>query len=135
MNTSSAIAAILAVTMGSYGIVSAQGHGDRDRNDRDRESQLRDQGQYERRGDHKQFRDERRGDNGLHRGQRGAGPNHGFYRGQRLPMEYRSVTYVVDDWHGHRLSAPPRGYHWVQTGSDYVLVAIATGLILQIMLN
>mgnify|MGYP003520550862 CR=1 FL=1 len=30
---------------------------------------------------------------------------------------------------------PPRGYHWVQTGGDYVLVAIATGIILQLILN
>jgi Ni/Co efflux regulator RcnB len=42
---------------------------------------------------------------------------------------------VVEDWRGHRLSAPPRGYHWVQTGADYVLVAIATGVILQLLLS
>lgn len=67
--------------------------------------------------------------------ERGAGPNHSFYRGGRLPIEYRTRQYVVDDWRGHRLSAPPRGYHWVQTGGDYVLVAIATGVILQLLLN
>lgn len=33
------------------------------------------------------------------------------------------------------MSAPPRGYHWVQTGSDYVLVAIATGIIFQILIH
>jgi Ni/Co efflux regulator RcnB len=66
---------------------------------------------------------------------RGAGPYHNYYRGERLPSYYRNNTYVVSDWRGHRLSAPPRGYHWVQTGSDYVLVAIATGIILQIMLS
>ena len=65
---------------------------------------------------------------------RGAGPGHSFYRGDRLPWEYRQRTYVVEDWRGHRLSAPPRGYHWVQTGGDYVLVAIATGVILQLLL-
>ena len=32
-------------------------------------------------------------------------------------------------------AAPPRGYHWVQNGPDYVLVAIATGIIAQILLN
>ncbi len=37
-------------------------------------------------------------------------------------MEYRSRNYVVDDW---------RGYHCVRTGGDQVLVAIATGIILQ----
>jgi Ni/Co efflux regulator RcnB len=66
---------------------------------------------------------------------RGAGPEHNFYRGGRLPPVYRSRQYVVDDWRGHRLSAPPRGYHWVQAGGDYVLVAITTGVILSILLN
>jgi len=75
------------------------------------------------------YRDEGRQD------ERGAGPDHAFRRGQRMPMEYRSRQYVVDDWRGHHLSAPPRGYHWVQSGSDYLLVAITTGIILQLLLN
>ncbi len=73
--------------------------------------------------------------NDVRHDERGAGPNHSYYRGGRLPSEYRTRQYVVDDWRGHRLSAPPRGYHWVQTGGDYVLVAIATGVILQLLLN
>jgi Ni/Co efflux regulator RcnB len=67
--------------------------------------------------------------------ERGAGPNRNFHRGARLPYEYRTRQYVVEDWRGHRLSAPPRGYHWVQSGSDYLLVAITTGIILQMLLN
>ena len=70
-----------------------------------------------------------------HRDERGAGPNHSFHRGDRLPSEYRSRQYVVNDWRGHRLSAPPHGYHWVQVGNDYVLAAIATGVISQLLLN
>jgi Ni/Co efflux regulator RcnB len=66
---------------------------------------------------------------------RGAGPDHAFMRGGRLPQNSRSNQYVVDDWRGHHLSAPPRGYHWVQTGADYVLVAVATGIIAQVLLN
>jgi len=66
---------------------------------------------------------------------RGAGPEHNFYRGGRLPPYYRDRVYVVDDWRGHHLRQPPRGYHWVQTGTDYVLVAIATGIIASILLN
>lgn len=57
------------------------------------------------------------------------------HRGGQLPMEYRSRSYVVDDWRGHRLSAPPRGYQWVQAGNDYLLVAITTGIIASILLN
>jgi Ni/Co efflux regulator RcnB len=66
---------------------------------------------------------------------RGAGPRHDMYKGGRLPSEYRSRQYVVDDWRGHHLSAPPRGYHWVQTGNDYVLAAVATGVIASLLLN
>ena len=66
---------------------------------------------------------------------RGAGPSHSFYRGDRLPYEYRTRHYVVDDWRSHHLYAPPQGYHWVQAGGDYVLAAIATGVIAAILLN
>ena len=70
-----------------------------------------------------------------HGGMRGAGPRHDMRRGGRLPSDYRSRQYVVNDWRGHHLSAPPRGQHWVQAGNDYVLVAIATGIIAQVLLN
>ena len=66
---------------------------------------------------------------------RGAGPQHAWYRGDRLPTYYRSRSYVVDDWRGHHLYAPPQGYHWVQSGGDYLLVAVATGIIASILLN
>ena len=78
------------------------------------------------------------GPRGFHeagRGERGAGPNQSFHRGGRLPPQYRSHQYVVDDWRGHHLSAPPRGYHWVQNGNDYLLVAITTGVIMQLLLG
>ncbi|MGZ5195356.1 MAG: RcnB family protein [Ramlibacter sp.] len=66
---------------------------------------------------------------------RGARPERGWRRGDRLPQEYRHRNYVVDDWRGHHLRQPPRGYQWVQDGSDYILVAIATGIIAEVLLN
>lgn len=68
-------------------------------------------------------------------GGRGAGPQHSYYRGGYIPARYRHRQYVIDNWRAYHLYAPPRGYSWVQTGSDFVLVAIATGLIAQIILN
>ena len=76
-----------------------------------------------------------RPDMGRQDGERGAGPSRDFYRGERLPSYYRAPQYVVDDWRGHGLRTPPRGYHWVQTGGDYVLVDITTGIILELLLN
>ena len=58
-----------------------------------------------------------------------------FNRGERLPPQYRSNQYIVNDWRGHHLSAPPRGYYWLQNGSDYVLAAIATGVIASVVVN
>ncbi|MDP3759452.1 MAG: RcnB family protein [Ramlibacter sp.] len=45
----------------------------------------------------------------------------------RLSPQYRGNNYAVDDWRRHGLTAPPRGYHWVQLGGDYVLVANDSG--------
>ncbi|QSN63826.1 RcnB family protein (plasmid) [Caballeronia sp. M1242] len=57
-----------------------------------------------------------------------------WHKGDRLSSEYRDHQYVVDDWRGHGLRQPPRGYQWVGVGADYVLVAAATGLIAQVVL-
>lgn len=70
-----------------------------------------------------------------HAHRRGAGPDHRWVKGYRLPQQYRSKQYVVHNWRSHRLSAPPRGYQWVQYGGDYMLVAIASGVIAQLVLN
>ncbi len=79
-----------------------------------------------------------RADNGPGRG--GPGGMHGdspreWHRGDRLPNDYRDRQYVVDDYRGYGLRQPPRGYHWVGVGGDYVLAAIATGVIAQIVLS
>lgn len=52
-------------------------------------------------------------------------------RGGYLPPSYRS--YVVRDYGRYGLRAPPRGYYWYQSGNDYLLAAIATGLIFDIV--
>jgi Ni/Co efflux regulator RcnB len=58
--------------------------------------------------------------------------HHGWHKGQKLPNQWRHGHNV--DWRAHRLHQPPRGYHWVQTDDDYVLVGIATGVILSTIL-
>ncbi|NKJ46513.1 hypothetical protein CIC12_07110 [Burkholderia sp. SG-MS1] len=62
-------------------------------------------------------------------------PHADWHKGERLPAEYRNRNYVVDDWHGHGLQAPPRGYQWVGVNGDYVLAAIATGVIANVLLS
>ena len=65
------------------------------------------------------------------------GRHEGWYkRGGYLPPQYRESRYYVTDWRAHRLYAPPRGYHWVRSDNDeFLLVAIATGIITNIILS
>jgi Ni/Co efflux regulator RcnB len=56
-------------------------------------------------------------------------------RGGYLPPYYRGNTYVIRDYGYYRLRPPPRGYYWYRAGNDYVLAAIATGLIFDIINN
>ncbi|TWI64228.1 Ni/Co efflux regulator RcnB [Pseudoduganella lurida] len=135
-------AALLAATLAGGAAVHAQ-----DRHDRNERNERYEQRDDDRRGDRHDNRDDRRYSDGRrndrvdyhHDGRddrnRGAGPRHDLRKGGRLPSDYRNRQYVVDDWRGHRLSAPPRGYHWVQTGNDYVLAAVATGVIASIILG
>jgi len=97
----------------------------------------------ERRDDRRDDRFDRRNDRRDARNDRNFRNNHRYYnarspefrRGHYIPYEFRSRQYVVVDHRGHRLAQAPRGHQWVQVGSDYVLIAIATGLIANIILN
>lgn len=63
-------------------------------------------------------------------------PYYQMRRGERVAQYYSGNQYVVRDWNRHRgLYAPYRGHQWVQVGNDYALVAIATGIIAQVLLN
>ncbi len=66
---------------------------------------------------------------------RGAGPDHKWHKGDRIPAEYRDKHHEVADWKAHNLRQPPRGYHWVNVNGDYVLAAVATGVIADMLLN
>lgn len=111
-----------------------QGHGRQDMRHDGRHNDRHD-GRHDNRRDNDRHdrRDNNRYDR--HDGRPGGGPDHRWTRGSRVPYEYRTNHYVVNDWRGHRLSSPPRGYHWIQNGSDYLLVAVATGVIASMVLN
>lgn len=52
-------------------------------------------------------------------------------RGAYLPPSYRG--YIVNDYSHYRLRPPPRGYAWYRVDNDYLLAAVATGLIFDII--
>ncbi len=67
------------------------------------------------------------------------GPSHGHAykappkRGGYLPRDHRGS--YVRDYHRHGLYAPARGQEWRQVDGRYVLIAAATGLIANVVLN
>lgn len=63
-------------------------------------------------------------------------PGHRFYRGSYLPPSYRSRAYYVNDWQRHPgLYAPAYGQQWVNVDGEFLLVALATGLIANALMN
>ncbi|MBV8685902.1 MAG: RcnB family protein [Alphaproteobacteria bacterium] len=56
-------------------------------------------------------------------------------RGQRFDRRYAQNYRVIQNPRAYRLNAAPRGYRWVQSGNDAVLVAIASGIIGSVLAN
>jgi Ni/Co efflux regulator RcnB len=55
-------------------------------------------------------------------------------RGERLPAYYLS-SFPVVDYRLYHLAPPPRGYHYVRDDrGDYLLIGIATGVVLGVVL-
>ncbi|THC44181.1 RcnB family protein [Massilia sp. Mn16-1_5] len=131
MKTKLIASALIALSVAASGSAFAQrGEYGHDRYERDARTHQRDNDRYDR---HDNRRDDARR---YHRDDtRGGGPRHDLRRGGRLSQEYRGSRYVVTDWRARHLSAPPRGHQWVRAGNDYVLAAIATGIIAQVLLN
>lgn len=66
-------------------------------------------------------------------GRYGVSPSYGagWRRGEILPPDYRG--YAVPDYARYHLRRPPRGYYWCRAGDDFVLVAMTTGLIFEVI--
>lgn len=108
MNRSVVLSTVMAISLSMAGIAFAEGNGDQQNRGRDEHAQ---------------------------QNERGAGPNHSYHKGDRLPAKEHTKQYVVNDWHSRNLRQPPKGYHWVRSGDDFVLAAIATGVIADILLS
>ena len=133
--------ALALLTTGSLALAGQSGH------DRDRRGQGHGYADYRHDGRHGDYRrhDDRRHDYRRYDSRRYDDRRYGYrdysYRryGHHPRWErghhYYGPTYVVRDYGYYRLRQPPRGYHWVRANNDYLLVAIATGIILDIALQ
>jgi len=56
-------------------------------------------------------------------------------RGHRMTSAERRHMRDVRDYHRYRLSAPPRGYRWVQVDNDFLLIGSVNGVIANIVIR
>lgn len=132
MLLASSIAALLLASTSA--LAQPDRHGRHDRDDRngryDQRYDHRHDRRWDQRRDHR--RDDVRHDNGRHLGWY----KQSFRRGQRVPVVYLQPRYYVNDYRAYRLAPPPYGYRWVrpyQDSNEYLLVQVATGLIMQVL--
>jgi Ni/Co efflux regulator RcnB len=59
---------------------------------------------------------------------------HSYNRGERIEHDDWSRGQPVD-YRAQHLRAPPRGYEWREVNGQYILAAVATGVIMSIILN
>lgn len=76
---------------------------------------------------------------GWHGGGPGWRPEPGwrqFRRGERFYANRAPNYYVIRDYRRwDRLRPPPRGYHWVRSGDDALLVGIASGIVASVIIG
>lgn len=63
-----------------------------------------------------------------HHAQRPGPSRHHWSKGHRVPSWQRRAP--VRDYHRYGLRAPARGQQWVKIDNDYLLISLATGVIL-----
>lgn len=56
-----------------------------------------------------------------------------WHKGGRISHDDWSRGEAVD-WHAHHLRQPPRGYEWREVDGNYVLAAVATGIIASVVI-
>ena len=110
------LVATAALTALSGTVASAQSYDRQDRReDRQERRQERREDRQERREDRREYRQ--------------------WARGQHLPAQYRSGSYIVSDYDRYGLAAPRPGYQYVRSGNNVLLTAIASGLIGAVIAN
>ena len=127
------LVAVALVFAASAAVAAPQDHHDHDRGG-DRGGHGNDhRGGYH--GDHRGYDHGYRGNHGYYRpapryyGRPGPYYGHGHWaRGHR----YGGPRYYVNNWDYYHLRRPPYGYRWVRADNDFLLVAVTTGLILDI---
>lgn len=61
--------------------------------------------------------------------------NRNWRKGERFNRREARNYRVINNYRQYRLRAAPRGYRWVQSGNDAVLIGITSGIIASVLGN
>jgi Ni/Co efflux regulator RcnB len=56
-------------------------------------------------------------------------------KGERFDRRYAPSYQVISAPRAYHLRPAPRGYHWVRSGNDAVLIGVTTGIIASVLAN
>ena len=70
----------------------------------------------------------------IHQAQRNV-QNRRWNKGQRFDYRQARNYRVITNARQYRLRDAPRGYRWVQSGNDAVLIGITTGIVASVLAN
>lgn len=59
----------------------------------------------------------------------------GWRKGERFNYRQARNYQVIGNYRQYHLNAAPRGYRWVRSGNDAVLVGITSGIIASVLAN
>jgi len=62
------------------------------------------------------------------------GPGHSFHHGDRMGYNDWNSAQPVD-YRQHHLRRPPNGYEWRQSNGQFIMAAVATGLVASVILG
>jgi len=127
---------VMIAALGTAGLAQANpgqgnGHGNGPGNGHAHHDQgHHDRGHHDQRGGDRDYRDHDHPEHGYR------DDHHGWHKGGHIADRYyRDDRYWVRDWHSRHLPQPPHGHRWLRIDGDYVLAAVATGVITAIVLG
>jgi Ni/Co efflux regulator RcnB len=104
------VVSTLALTLGGIPVISQDHHDDQSNRDQHSNRDQRSDNDHQHYVHHKEWR-------------KGSHISHDDWnRGEQV------------DWHAHHLRQPPRGYEWREVDGNYVMAAVATGVIASVII-
>lgn len=127
------IIAALAASVVATPVLAAPNQGRFDTNNRI-EQRHDDRGRQDRRHDDRGRNDQRYDGRGQ-QGQYGQNSRRSWRQGERFDSRQAYNYRIIGNPRAYRLRDAPRGYRWVQSGNDALLIGITSGIIASVLAN